>query len=235
MVVGTLLSHWQSRHLVPMSDVNISMAMNAHSIRVVHGQETASTSSVIIKENRSKRRRKTNSSSSDAANDSSNNDSQMSEDNATENENSNIPSDVEDADVGTNNGGAVQDEIYKEFSDYWNDKWNKTHPIAARNFICQSICPALYGLSIVKTGILLALIGGSNHGCNTGVATCNTFSTGKTDKNVDEINNDHDDMPVQFSLNASSDSSAPSNSQGSASVQIRRREQSHLLLVGDPG
>lgn len=74
-----------------------------------------------------------------------------------------------------------------------------------RDVIVKSVCPQLYGMYYVKLSVLLTLIGGSNHSAHV-----------KT--NDDAASNTITDQVLSDSLNV-----------------IRRRYQSHLLLVGDPG
>ena len=248
VVVGTLISHWLS-NLVHMSDVQIGMAMEAHSIRVVNGNDGSGSGG------------HGGGSSWDCI----------------FNRNDRYDDDDEENDVNDGGGDSsvkvkkrmVRDEIVREFEDFWNDDYNKNHPIAARNFICKAVCPTLYGLSMVKMSLLLVLIGGSNdttmnvveevgaNGMNhdTNGTDTRTSGQGCDSEYLDNRTSEDDDMqfPVQFSLDE--DNVEPSlhdsvdsfrnfkkrklanvnKIDNSATVHTRRREQSHLLLVGDPG
>ncbi len=252
IIVGTLISHWQ--HLVHMGDINIGTAIHAHSIRVVHGSgngeggaDGSSWDSIFEQNTNRDQRRKTG---------------------------GGVGGDDDTNDNHNNGGmGMVKDEIVNDFARFWNEDENKKKPIAARNFICQAICPTLYGMSLVKMALLLTLIGGSSStsaGSGRGGDEDDTqgfqsnLGLPKTDgghENIDD-NDGEDEAPLQFSLaDDEPSSSLPSHSimqssnnnadmfnpdtgtntnadrrkSSSKAVQTRRREQSHLLLVGDPG
>lgn len=218
VIVGTLISHWQN--LVMLGDINIGMAIHAHSVRTMHGGEGG-----------------TDGSSWDCIFDQDNA-------NTDESDNSGV--------------GMVKEEIVREFDNYWKQDENILRPIAARNRIVQGICPALYGISLVKLALLLTLIGGSS---NAGKGGNHQSEEGGGDDPInlgDEDDNNKmetADRPLQFNLSdddesASMPNSSPGDTNGSRkstqknykkdsskgkTVQTRRREQSHLLLVGDPG
>jgi len=207
VVVGTLMSHWQQ--LVSMGDINIGMAMHAHSVRVMHGADGGGGEG---------------SSSWDCIFDGDQNqDSEETDDNGS---------------GGVRGRGMVKEEIVNEYRNFWNEDVNLKRPMAARNFICQAVCPTLYGLSLVKLALILTLIGGSSAG--QGNNEQERSHPGGT--NVVE----DDDMPVQFSLvdeapsppahnNVGESRTNRHNKEPGAAVKTRRRAQSHLLLVGDPG
>ena len=240
VIVGTLLSHWQT--LVPGSDVGIGMVMMAHSIRVVHGgggnEEVggggggAGAWESIFESNSTRH-------------------SPRHEDELDNDNEENDPS-------WKQGGGMVRQEIVKQFCDFWKDESNATRPMAARNYICSSVCPALYGLSLVKLALLLTLIGGSSveHTQNDSVQEEGALGGEQPHLTHDDFEKDGDsdesDAPVQFSLDNNDDSNQKlslthnnsrkekkakraKESNNSTAVQTRRREQSHLLLVGDPG
>ncbi len=231
IIVGTLISHWQN--LVHMGDINIGTAIHAHSIRVVHGSgeggaDAGSSWDSIFDQNTNRDQR----------------------------------SNANDDDANDNNGGMgmVKDEIVNDFARFWNEDENKKRPIAARNFICQAICPTLYGMSLVKMALLLTLIGGSSS-TGSGGDDVNGLQSAQGDHANVQDDDGVDESPVQFSLaddfepsslpshsmqnpNDTTDMFNPNtdrrsanykSSSSSKTVQTRRREQSHLLLVGDPG
>lgn len=213
VVVGTLISHWQ--HLQPMAEIDINMAMHAHSIRVVHGSEQAGGAS--------------SSSSWDCIFDDTNN-------NTSEESNDSQRSD-------NRNNGMVREEIVKEFTQFWQEDINRKRPIAARNFICSAVCPTVYGVSLIKLALLLTLIGGSSTAHKNNSDQESKDSIHDSDGNIRVV--DHDDTPVQFTLGEDNTPHAfPTDSRhlkqrhearSNATVETRRREQSHLLLCGDPG
>lgn len=76
----------------------------------------------------------------------------------------------------------AHEAFFRRFWAHFNDMHHR--PFLGRNVILRSVCPQIFGLSLVKLAVLLSLIGGVAHVNNNG---------------------------------------------------LRRRGQSHLLLVGDPG
>jgi DNA replicative helicase MCM subunit Mcm2 (Cdc46/Mcm family) len=247
VVVGTLMSHWQ--HLVNMGDINIGMAIHAHSVRVVHGgggdnggsgSGSGSSWDYIFDGDRNNR-------NSGDGDDGDKGDAEKNDGDGDSTSNS------------MKGRGMVREEIVKDFSAFWKEDVNQTRPIAARNYICQAVCPTLYGLSLVKLALLLTLIGGSSAGQGRENAEAHQshsmdgvknshlgkYGGGSVDEEEDE------GTPVQFSLFGDDDSlSSPTvrnhgnnvnrnmrhqSKDANATVKTRRREQSHLLLVGDPG
>lgn len=223
VLVGSLLAQWHSS-VIPQVECNVGMALKAHSIRVL--QEKGAWKH---------------------------------------------PKDS----VGE------LEKLRQEFHDYWNDPANIQNPIAARDYICKAVCPKLYGMSMVKLGLLITLIGGvgadahhhhhheeqqesnnsTSESCSS-TATTNPFQT--LEENVPVHQEEQPDVfQVHVESTRSSVSyaygdghaSAPSPpSQGGGgggggnaaaaankkqathkSVHTRRRDQSHLLLIGDPG
>jgi DNA replicative helicase MCM subunit Mcm2 (Cdc46/Mcm family) len=61
--------------------------------------------------------------------------------------------------AGANSVGE-QDNLRKEFDAYWSEERNQLYPMLARDFICKSVCPKLYGMKIIKLALLITLIGG---------------------------------------------------------------------------
>ncbi|MGV2390485.1 MAG UNVERIFIED_CONTAM: hypothetical protein LVR29_26380 [Microcystis novacekii LVE1205-3] len=131
------------------------------------------------------------------------------------------------------------DRLRKEFDLYWNNQWRQRHPIAARDFICKAVCPQLYGMSMIKLALLVTLIGGvpssSYHHDEPDADNANASTNHKDDT----------DEPNQFRIHqprvgrSTSDFYYEDDQQRQAqkqrSVRTRRRDQSHMLLVGDPG
>ncbi len=259
VVVGTLISHWMN-NLVQMGDVQIGMAMDAHSIRVSNGGGGYNHSGGG------------NGSSWDCIFNTSNIDDDDDDDYEDEENDEYNHIGVNKKGKKRKRGGTIRDDIIQQFEDYWNDDMNKNRPIAARNFICQAVCPTLYGLSLVKMALLLVLIGGSSdtttssqfnensvdQDVTNGVSSDNDHQNTNEGDEEDNENHDYDenDVPVQFSLGDDStstpiqtqyDSKPSSSSRGAMkrrrrrennnnnTVHTRRREQSHLLIVGDPG
>jgi DNA helicase MCM9 len=55
-------------------------------------------------------------------------------------------------------GTLLLEDMAVDFVEYWK-KWEK-RPLIGREIILRSICPQIYGLSLVKTALILTLIGG---------------------------------------------------------------------------
>ncbi len=147
---------------------------------------------------------------------------------------------------------SMQMENYKkEFDAYWNDPRRKMeYPMAARDFICRAVCPKLYGLQIIKLALLITLIGG---------VSSNAYSIdGEETENQERESHDglqatsiltNDPEPFRMIHNATSpetrpdvylngsvEAATPTRKQlGENLVQTRRRDMSHILLIGDPG
>jgi DNA helicase MCM9 len=219
VIVGTLMSHWSQ--LVDMGEVNIGMAMHAHSIRVVSNGGSGDTGDGTVWE------------------------ASFDGDQNSEVNDGNEPEDKGRKRTGT---GMVREEIVKEFSEFWKLEVNQKNPISARNFICQAICPALYGMSLIKLALLLTLIGGSgeNDGKQSASDEVHLNQERSSDGQGDEFE-DKDgchNAPVLFSLDGDDALNLDGNREKdharvkegrNQEVKTRRREQSHLLLVGDPG
>mmetsp|Transcript_5753 Transcript_5753/g.8341 ORF Transcript_5753/g.8341 Transcript_5753/m.8341 type:complete len:257 (+) Transcript_5753:617-1387(+) len=216
VIVGSLISHWQS-NLVGMSDCNISMAINAHSIRVVNGNGGSGSSwdRIFI-------------------------DSGQLPHSVGIEKKENVTA------IKQNECSIVRDEIMNAYTKFWAQNKSQEFPIATRNFICQAVCPTLYGMSAVKLALLLTLIGGSG----TDVNSEYNASVLKKPRNQAKGSFYEDyEGPKQFSFSCN-DTFSINKKKGSnemtkdeslkdrriqESVKICRREQSHLLLVGDPG
>ena len=159
---------------------------------------------------------------------------------------------------GSGKSGAVRDELRREFDELWDSPAAKTHPIAVRNMICRSVCPRLYGMSTIKLALLVTLIGGAGH-----ESTADEVAAAAAGKKSGSGGDDGvEDAPEQFAVafGSATEEASPTQQQEygyghqsqltssltpnprdkrrsnkSKSVQTRRRDQSHMLLVGDPG
>jgi DNA replicative helicase MCM subunit Mcm2 (Cdc46/Mcm family) len=144
-----------------------------------------------------------------------------------------------------NNSVGEQDKFRKEFDAYWAEERNQSYPILARDFICKSVCPKLYGLKIIKLALLITLIGGVSSDAYQDKQESNEVSHPR-----DHADGSEDDEPEPFQAvleNKSKQTQVAAyygdeNTRSSKqkgykedAVKTRRRDQSHLLLVGDPG
>jgi DNA helicase MCM9 len=130
--------------------------------------------------------------------------------------------------------GNTLEKLRREFFEYWSHPLSQSRPIAARNHICRSVCPKLYGLMTIKLALLLTLIGGSN-GTHFDPLRPNKESNAK----INDIVSD------QFILRANQEDSFPLNTSSEVAfetfhahnepLRAKGREQCHLLLVGDAG
>ena len=134
------------------------------------------------------------------------------------------------------------DNFRKEFEAYWEQPKNLESPIQARDFICQAVCPQLYGLRILKLALLVTLIGGVSTDAYEKADRCRQNGAAAASQ---------DDKPDSFRLHEStSHSDSPRDSAAwygerdtanrskrvyQEQVKTRRRDLSHLLLVGDAG
>jgi hypothetical protein len=120
----------------------------------------------------------------------------------------------------------------------------------ARDFICKSVCPKLYGMKIIKLALLITLIGGVSSDAYQDKQEGNDTSLPR-DHADDSDDDDDDDEPEPFQAVLDDKSKqtqvaayyGDENTRRSSKqkgykddvVKTRRRDQSHLLLVGDPG
>lgn len=157
------------------------------------------------------------------------------------------------ASAWTTSGPATElddDKYHQEFVAYWADPNNLKFPIAARDHICKAVCPKLYGLAIVKLALLMTLIGGicqadhdrrsKREGHNPNAGNNGTLPSSAADlpeepEQFQIIQNEQ--ASGQESIYYGGEGQAPTRPEQNRneSVQTRRRGQSHLLLVGDPG
>jgi len=144
---------------------------------------------------------------------------------------------------GTNAVGQM-DQYRKEFVAYWDLESSKSKPFAARDFISKAVCPTLYGMKVIKMALLMTLIGGVS-----AEAYKEKDHNSQTDENVEPI---EDEGPVPFQIftdssnqndistatydgHSESPYASSKKKKRNQAVKTRRRDQSHLLLVGDPG
>ena len=152
------------------------------------------------------------------------------------------------------------DKYKKEFDAFWEENRRREYPIASRDFICTAVCPKLYGLQVIKLSLLITLIGGvssssfksseqdngeeDNDDVNQGMGICSPNNNMRPESfRVMQNEISSPSGPVYYEK---SSSNSNSNSSGSASrqkrnqkkdntVKTRRRDMSHMLLIGDPG
>ena len=214
VVVGALHAEWSNgAALGDDLEVRVGMALEAHSVRVVNAEEEVMGGSSSV-------------------------------------------------DLGGLMGGVfgsasgnLRERFCREFDAFWSQEVAKNHPIGTRDYILRAVCPKLYGMHAVKLGLLLALIGGAS--VSTGAEQCEVSEDGEmeSENNNDSVIHEQTEAagPVAFQIgggdNADIDEDMESkpkrkkigsgnqngnNSPGKA-VRSRRRTQSHILLIGDPG
>ena len=242
VVVGSLLAQWHSSsssssssssdHLVG-TPCHVTMALSAHSIRVVAEKGSSAWKN--------------------AASVASSSSSSSSSTNKT---------------LSGSSGSGDLDQFRVEFEQYWQQQQRQSPPqlMVARDFICQAVCPKLYGLQVIKLALLLTLIGGVSTDAYLPSSEQQQQQQQQADHEKENEHHDenHDDngAPDPFVLaecdskyrrahaaayhdelpSSSSSSSQPTNKRrrdeakkNNNQVQTRRRDQSHMLLVGDPG
>ena len=129
------------------------------------------------------------------------------------------------------------EQFRKEFDAFWVDPTHTDHPIAARDFICKAVCPKLYGLHIIKLSLLVTLIGGvSSEICAKEKENCAPEVEASGSKRREgapdpfEISRKEHAHTHTVCYERKTDESGYQEA-----VQTRRRDMSHMLLVGDPG
>ena len=131
-----------------------------------------------------------------------------------------------------------EEKYRKEFDAFWEHPQNKANPIAARDYICKAICPKLYGLQIVKLSLLITLIGGVSSDKYT-----NENGPTRTPLKLQQNLAENEPEPFRSIQNNEPHTEAfyyeqntlPQSNFDREIVQTRRRDVSHMLLVGDPG
>ena len=128
----------------------------------------------------------------------------------------------------------------KEFDEYWEDTRRREYPIASRDFICKAVCPKLYGLHIIKLSLLITLIGGVS---SSSYDKENNDSSEQRSSQLQEEEQPYTNAPEPFRMvqNECNQTDAfyggrtSSRKRYDTSVETRRRDMSHMLLIGDPG
>ncbi|KAL3918499.1 MAG: hypothetical protein SGILL_004207 [Bacillariaceae sp.] len=148
-------------------------------------------------------------------------------------------------DKGTSSMSELE-KFKKEFDAYWERGREK--PVAARDFICSAVCPKLYGLKIIKLALLVTLIGGvpaneksddteDDRHCEQGAREEDVGKPRPFRVIQNETPSHIRAVPVFFE----DDDSAPRrpdqnpHKQKDTTVKTKRRDMSHMLLIGDPG
>ncbi len=139
--------------------------------------------------------------------------------------------------------GNLREKFRREFDAFWSDDGATRHPIATRDYIVRAVCPKLYGMHAVKLGLLLVLIGGAlvTNSSREG----NVF--GASEEHQCEDLHDQSEAPMAFIIGGSDDcgyikdskkkrgaGGQPKTAKGNEKT-VKRRVQSHILLLGDPG
>eukprot|EP00594_Rhizosolenia_setigera_P006713 CAMPEP_0178940042 /NCGR_PEP_ID=MMETSP0789-20121207/571_1 /TAXON_ID=3005 /ORGANISM="Rhizosolenia setigera, Strain CCMP 1694" /LENGTH=882 /DNA_ID=CAMNT_0020619001 /DNA_START=453 /DNA_END=3101 /DNA_ORIENTATION=- len=159
--------------------------------------------------------------------------------------------------IGSGSYDGGYENYKKEFDEYWKE--NTDYPIYARNFICSAVCPNLYGLLNIKLGLLLTLIGGATTSqidswLDKELANPEYKEEANMEVDDEESDDDEEEQPEQLIINRdmARNNEHPSSqnihssqvseslrrrkqSNKSSAVVTKRRAESHILLVGDPG
>ena len=151
--------------------------------------------------------------------------------------------------------GNLREKFRREFEAFWSDPGAKRRPIATRDYIVRAVCPKLYGMHAVKLGLLLVLIGGASISTADDEGDTAEESGDNTNGQSEEVHIDCDsdeEAPVAFDIGGGNDDDnndqkkkknkstnggnhKSSNTSKGKTVKTRRRIQSHILLIGDPG
>mmetsp|Transcript_17381 Transcript_17381/g.37846 ORF Transcript_17381/g.37846 Transcript_17381/m.37846 type:complete len:1177 (-) Transcript_17381:97-3627(-) len=220
VVVGELKAEWQNQSLGPNVEVMVGMSMLAHSVRVVNideemaGGGTTSMADLGL---------------------------------------------VGGGGIGNAaaamaaSSGNLREKFRREFDAFWSDASAKLHPFGTRDYIARAVCPKLYGMHAVKLGLLLVLIGGASvSSTDLETITGEDETNGNTDEHRDEefqVDSD-EEAPVAFKIggddnddedftkqdeNRTKNGKRKKPNKGGKAIKSRRRIQSHILLIGDPG
>jgi DNA helicase MCM9 len=207
VVVGSVHAEWQSNNLGPSVEVMVGMSMRAHSVRVINIDEDVTGEADLGVMGGSK---------------------------------------IKDAAAAlAASSGNLREKFRREFDAFWSENGAQRRPIATRDYILRAICPKLYGMHAVKLGMMLVLIGGASIPLgNDAASTADGEVDGQTEEDSDN------EAPVAFKFGGSDDE----NDDGTGDIAVqkvkkkhrsskstgktaksRRRTQSHILLIGDPG
>lgn len=211
VVVGSLHAEWQSNSLGPSVEIMVGMSMRAHSVRVINIDEDVTGAADLGAMGGSGMK--------DAA-----------------------------AALAASSGN-LREKFRREFDAFWNEPGAQRRPIATRDYILRAICPKLYGMHAVKLGMMLVLIGGAS--IPLGNDADSTVDV-EVEKQAEEEGSDNE-APVAFNFGGSDDENddgdddgivvqtekkkkkSTSNKSTGKAAKSRRRTQSHILLIGDPG
>ncbi len=209
VVVGSLHAEWQSNSLGPSVEIMVGMSMRAHSVRVINIDEDVTGAADLGAMGGSGMK--------DAA-----------------------------AALAASSGN-LREKFRREFDAFWNEPGAQRRPIATRDYILRAICPKLYGMHAVKLGMMLVLIGGAS--IPLGSDTDSTVHVEEVDEQAEEEGSDNE-APVAFNFGGSDEENddgdddivvqkekkkSKFNKSAGKATKSRRRTQSHILLIGDPG
>ena len=139
------------------------------------------------------------------------------------------------------------DKYKKEFDTFWEEKRRRDYPIASRDFICTAVCPKLYGLQVIKLALLITLIGGvpSSHGdtseqendeIDQGITMCPPNNYMRPESFRLEQNDAASSYgPICYENSDDKIFRQKQKKKNQNTVTTRRRDMSHILLIGDPG
>ncbi|KAL3808583.1 hypothetical protein ACHAXA_000243 [Cyclostephanos tholiformis] len=222
VVVGSLIAHWQGQNSAGVDGIEaiVGMCMRAHSVRVVNADEvfgggggddygvTTGTGGM-----------------------------------------------ADLARIGMSGTGNLREKFRREFDTFWSMETSRRRPFATRDYIVRAVCPKLYGMHAVKLGLLLVLIGGASvtsssssefDGAPMGEEDGESDSMGKEGSDatdapvafeIEDEDNEDDDY-CYYDVRAHDRSGAKSNKSQTDTIAdkaVKRRIQSHILLIGDPG
>jgi hypothetical protein len=160
--------------------------------------------------------------------------------------------------LGMSASGNLREKFRMEFDAFWSMDTSRRRPYATRDYIVSAVCPKLYGMHAVKLGLLLVLIGGALVTPSSS-PECDGASGGEEDGEPDatgQEGSDAMDAPVAFEIDDEDDDDDDDDyyydvrekrrRRGGATANRsqtgmsddkseKRRVQSHILLIGDPG
>jgi len=221
VVVGSLHAHWQGQGLGSDVEVLVGTCMEAHSVRVINADEDsyggggagASTADLGL-----------------------------------------AAGDGDAAAAFMAGSGNLREKFRREFDALWAEGGlARRHPIATREIITRAVCPKMYGMHAVKLGLLLVLIGGAavaGEGPSDATGERDGGKQGEQ-KNEESLIAQKEEAPLAFKIGDDSDDfdsnddsiqqhkkktgSGKQAKNSTNAIKSRRRIQSHILLIGDPG